>query len=51
MKSRKLNKDRQHNGQIKNDKGQTMVYKTLHRKTKIEQHELMAKRKRTNNGL
>jgi hypothetical protein len=28
-----------------------MVYKTLHRKLKIEQHELMAKRKRTNNGL
>jgi hypothetical protein len=28
-----------------------MVYKKLHRKLKTEQHELMAKRKRTHNGL
>ena len=30
-------KDRQHNGQKK--KGQTTIYKTLHKKLKIEQHE------------
>ena len=30
-------KDRQHNGQKKRD-GQTTMYKTLHRKLKIEQH-------------
>ena len=33
-------KDRQHNGQKKKVKGQTTVCKTLHRKLKIEQHEL-----------
>ena len=34
-------KDRQHNGQKKKEKGtgQTTIYKTLHRKLKIEQHE------------
>jgi replication fork clamp-binding protein CrfC len=32
-------KDRQHNGQTKKDKGQTTIYKTLHRNQKIEQHE------------
>ena len=32
-------KQRQHNGQKKGTKGQTMMYKTLHRKLKIEQHE------------
>ena len=31
-------KDRQHNGQ-KMTKGQTTIYKALHRKLKIEQHE------------
>ena len=30
-------KDRQHKGQKK--KGQTTIYKTLHKKLKIEQHE------------
>jgi hypothetical protein len=30
-------KDRQHNGQMK--KGQTTIYKTLHIKLKLEQHE------------
>jgi len=30
-------KDRQHNGKKK--KGQTTIYKTLHSKLKIEQHE------------
>ena len=30
-------KDRQHNGQKK--KGQTMIYKTLHRKLQSEQHD------------
>ena len=30
-------KDKQHNGQ--NNKGQTTIYKTLHKKLKIEQHE------------
>jgi hypothetical protein len=29
--------DRQYNGQ--KEKGQTMIYKTLHRKLKIKQHE------------
>ena len=32
-------KDRQYNGQKKKDKMKTMMYKTLHRKLKIEQHE------------
>jgi len=33
-------KDRQHNDQKKTKiKGQTMIYKILHRKIKIEQHE------------
>ena len=32
-------KDRQHNGQKKKYKGQTMVYKALHRKLKMEQQE------------
>ena len=32
------NKDRQHNGQ--KNKRQTTIYKTFHRKQKIEQHEL-----------
>jgi len=35
IRSRKL-KDRQYNGQTK--KKQPMIYKTLHRKLKIEQH-------------
>ena len=41
---RKSKKNRQHmyNGQKKKDKrtkGQTTIYKTLHRKLKIEQHD------------
>ena len=36
IRSRKLKKDRQHNDQ---KKGQTKIYKTLHRKLKIEQHD------------
>jgi len=32
-------KDRQHNGQKNNLKGQTMIYKTLHSQLKIEQNE------------
>ena len=36
IKSRK-SKDKQYNGQ--KEKGQTMMYKTLHRKVKIQQHE------------
>ena len=35
-------KDRQHNGQQK--KGQTAIYKTLHRKLNIDQHEPHNKR-------
>jgi hypothetical protein len=32
--------NRQYNGQIeKKTKGQTMIYKTIHRKLKVEQHE------------
>ena len=35
----KSKKDRQHTGQKKIAKGQTTIYKTLHRKLKIYQHE------------
>ena len=38
-RSRKSKKDRHHNDQMKNDKGMKMIYKTLHRELKIEQHE------------
>jgi hypothetical protein len=47
----KRQKDRQHNGQKKKDKRKNKRSgKKLHRKLKIEQHEPMAKRKRTNSG-
>jgi hypothetical protein len=39
IRSRKLKKDRQYNGNIKKDKGQTMVYKSLHIQLKVEKHE------------
>ena len=47
MKSCKLKKERQYNGQKKKDnqiqwpkeKGQPIIYKTLHKKLMIEQHE------------
>ena len=39
IRSCKTKKDRQHNGQRKRTKEQTTIYKTLHRKLKIEQHE------------
>jgi hypothetical protein len=39
----KSKKDRQYNGQIKRTKRQTMIYKTLHRKQKIEHHEATLK--------
>ena len=32
-------KNRQHNAKRKSTKGQTTIYKTLHRKLKIDQHE------------
>ena len=35
----KLKKDTQHNVQKKKDKGLTMIYKILHKKLKVEQHE------------
>jgi hypothetical protein len=35
----KLKKDTQYNVQKKQDKGLTMIYKILHRKLKVEQHE------------
>jgi hypothetical protein len=38
IRSRKL-EERQYNGQKKRTKRQTMVYKALHRKLKIKQHE------------
>jgi hypothetical protein len=47
--SRKSKKDRQHNAQKKKDKTQTSIYKTLHRKLKIEQYELHLK-PRVNSG-
>ena len=37
MRIRKSKKDRQHNVQMIMTKGQTTIYKTLHRKLKIEQ--------------
>ena len=37
MRIRKSKKDRQRNVQMKMTKGQTTIYKTLHRKLKIEQ--------------
>jgi len=39
IRIRKSMKDRQHNGRKKRTKGQTTIYKTLHRKVKIEQHK------------
>ena len=38
IRSRKSKKDRQFNGQKKLKKEQTMIYKILHRKLKIEQY-------------
>jgi len=35
IKSSTSKKDRQYNGQKRNDKGQTMICKTLHRRLKI----------------
>ena len=40
IRSRKSKKNRQYNDQKWNNKAQTMIYKTVHRKLKIEQHEL-----------
>ena len=39
IRSIKSKKDRQHNDQKKKHKGQIKIYRTLHRKLKIEQHE------------
>ena len=39
IRRRKSQKGGQYNVQIKNTKGQTTIYKTLHRKLKIEQHK------------
>ena len=36
-------KNRQRNGQKQKDKGQTTIYKTLHRKLKTVQHKLHVK--------
>jgi hypothetical protein len=38
IRSLKLKNDRQYNGQKKRTKGQAMIYKSLCRKLKIEQH-------------
>ena len=38
IRRRKSKEDRKYNGQIK-DKGQTTIYKTIHRKLKNEQHK------------
>ena len=38
-RNRKSKKDKQHSGKRKSRKGQTTIYKTLHIKLKIEQHE------------
>ena len=37
--SHRLKKERQYNGQKKGTTRQPMIYKTLHRKLKIEKHE------------
>ena len=39
IRSRKMKKDRQHNGQQEKEIRTKTAYKTLHRKLKIEQHE------------
>ena len=39
IRIRKSKTNRQHNGKRKSAKGQTTIYKTLHRKLKIEEHE------------
>jgi hypothetical protein len=39
IRSHQLKKYRQCNGWKKNEKGQTTIYKSLHRKLRIEQHE------------
>jgi len=39
IRSRKSKNDRQYNGQKKNDKSQTTIYKTLHRRLKIGKPE------------
>jgi hypothetical protein len=39
IRIRKSEKDRQNNDQKKRTKEQATIYKTLHRKPKIEQHE------------
>ena len=58
IRSHISNKNRQYNGQTRTDntmakrkmtKGQTMVYKTLHKKLMIEQHDIH-KRQRVNSG-
>ena len=38
-RSPKSQKNRQYNGQNKKDEKDKQIYKTLHRKLKIEQHE------------
>ena len=51
IRSRK-SKDRLYNDQEKKTKGQTMIWKTLHRKLKIEQHEPPRKtERRVNSGI
>ena len=40
IRSRKSKKDRQYNGQKKRTTGQTVIYKTLHRKEKTKQHHI-----------
>jgi hypothetical protein len=44
IRSRKSKKERQHNGQKKTTKEPKKIYKTLHRKIKIEQQEPYPKR-------
>ena len=40
IRIRKSKKDRQHNNPKKRPKGQTKIYKTLHSKLKLDEHEL-----------
>ena len=43
IRGRNAKTGRQCNGQKKKDKEQTMIYKTLHRKLKIDQHKPLLK--------
>jgi hypothetical protein len=51
MRSGKSKKDRQYNGKRKRTIGKTTIYKTFHRKLKIEQHKPQQKQLPKNKQL